>query len=223
VDGIQVILPYYFIPTEEGMYEHYKAVVEAVNIGVIVYNNPAFAGSWVNPKLMKKMIDDFGGDGKIASVKENTPHLMLFNSMVKELKDTGVSIHSGFGEQWYAYQFPWGADGLATPFGNFYPEYPINIYKAAKKYDFEEMRKELEKMEPYYEFVARCSAKRKDTGILGKPGGAIYGEGNVRFGVIKEAMRIVGLNGGYMRKPLTNLEDSERDELKEVLKGIGIV
>jgi 4-hydroxy-tetrahydrodipicolinate synthase len=58
---------------------------------------------------------------------------------------------------------------------------------------------------------------------LGKPGGAIYGEGNVRFGVIKEAMRIVGLNGGYMRKPLTNLEDSERDELKEVLKGIGIV
>ena len=217
-DGVQIIHPYYFVPTPEGMYEHYKHIAEAVDIGIIVYNNPAFSQSWINGKLMRKMIDDFGG--KICGVKENTPHLMLFNSMVKALKGTDVSIHSGFGEQWYAYQFPYGADGLVTPFGNFFPEYPIKMYEAAQRYDFDEIRSLLNMMDPYYSFVGRCAAARGDTGVATKPGGSIYGEGNVRFGVLKEAMRLMGLPGGHMRLPLTGLNDKERDELKEILRAL---
>ena len=221
-DGVQVILPYYFVPTIDGMLEHYKMLADALDIGIVIYNNPAFSGSWIRPAWMKQLIAETGD--KIVAVKENTPHLMLFNGMAKALKGTGVKLLSGFGEQWYAYQFPWGADGLATPFGNFFPEYPIAFKEAADKYDFDTMRKLLEKMGPYYAFVNKCSAKRGDTGILTKPGGNIYGEGNVRFGVIKEAMNLMGLKGGDMREPLKlHMTDEERAELKKILQDLNLL
>lgn len=220
-DGVQVIHPYYFVPTVDGMYEHYRQVAASIDIGVVIYNNPAFSQSWINPKLMRRIIE--GCDGKIAGIKENTPHLMLFDSMVQTLKGTGVPIQSGFGEKWYAYQFPYGADGMVSPFGNFFPEYPIKLYEAAQRYDFETIRSLLDMMRPYYAFVGRCTAARGDTGIQGKPGGSIYGEGNVRFGVLKEAMNLMGLHGGYMRLPLTGLNDKERDELKEILRDLKLL
>ncbi len=220
-DGVQVILPYYFVPTEEGMYRHYEELAKAIDIGIVIYNNPAFSGSWIKPALMKKMLAGYGDH--IVAIKENTPHLMLFNGMAKALKGTGVKLLSGFGEQWFAYQFPWGADGFATPFGNFFPEYPIKFQEAAKNYDFDEMRRLLAMMDPYYAFVGRCSAKRPDTGMMVKPGGSIYGEGNVRFGVLKEAMNLMGLDGGHMRLPLTGLNDDERAELKGILTDLGLI
>lgn len=170
---------------------------------------------------MKRMVNDFGDH--IVAVKENTPHLMLFNAMAKALKGTDIKLLSGFGEQWFAYQFPWGADGFATPFGNFFPEYPLQFSEAAKNFDIPKMKELLAMMQPYYDFVGRCSAKRPDTGIMVKPGGSIYGEGNVRFGVLKEAMNLMGLDGGYMRLPLMGLEDDEREELKGILKDLKLL
>lgn len=221
-DGVQVILPYYFVPTVDGMVDHYKALADAIDIGIVIYNNPAFSGSWIKPPVMKRIIEETSDH--VVAVKENTPHLMLFNSMAKTLKGTGVKILSGFGEQWYAYQFPWGADGLATPFGNFFPEYPIKFKAAADKYDFAEMQKLLDKMNAYYAFVGKCTAKRGDTGMLDRPGGSIYGEGNVRFGVVKEAMNMMGLSGGKMRSPLhIDMTDEERAELKTILHDLELV
>lgn len=72
---------------------------------------------------MKKMLEGFGANGKIAGVKDNTPHMMSFDGMASVVKQFDVPLYSGFGEKWYKYQYPWGADGLATPFGNFFPRH----------------------------------------------------------------------------------------------------
>ena len=48
-DGVQVILPYYFVPTVDGMLEHYKLLADELDIGMVIYNNPAFSGSWIKP------------------------------------------------------------------------------------------------------------------------------------------------------------------------------
>ena len=53
-DGVQIIHPYYFVPTVEGMYQHYKHIADAIDIGIVVYNNPAFSQSWINPTLMRE-------------------------------------------------------------------------------------------------------------------------------------------------------------------------
>ena len=68
VDGVMVILPYYQVPEEEGMYQHYKQIAENINIGIMVYNNPTVSGSWIKPTLMAKL-------SKIPNIiggKENT-------------------------------------------------------------------------------------------------------------------------------------------------------
>lgn len=220
-DGVQIILPYYFVPTEQGMFDHYKMLADAIDIGIVVYNNPAFSKSWIKPRLMKQIID--ACDGKICGVKENTPHLMLFGAMARMLEGTGVALHSGFGEQWFAYQFPYGADGFVSPFGNFFPEYPMAFYEATQKYDFAKIKELLKMMRPYYDFVGRCAAQAGDTGIMVKPGGSIYGEGNIRFGILKDAMNLMGLHGGYMRAPLHGCNDKQKAELKEILKELKLI
>ncbi len=73
-DGVQVVLPYYHTPMEEGMYQHYKEIAESVgkDFGIIVYNNPDVSGSWIKPPLMAKL-------SKIPNIiadKENTPYIM---------------------------------------------------------------------------------------------------------------------------------------------------
>ena len=222
-DGVQVILPYYFVPMEDGMYAHYEKLAEAIDIGIVIYNNPAFSGSWIQPPLMKKMLEGFGANGKIAGVKDNTPHMMSFDGMASVVKQFDVPLYSGFGEKWYMYQYPWGADGLATPFGNFFPEYPRDVFLASQKNDNKKIDELISMMQPYYAFVGRCNAVRKDTGVLYKPGTAIYGEGNFRFGVVKAAMNLMGLHGGIMRLPLTGPTEKETAELKEILKGLGLL
>jgi hypothetical protein len=56
-DGAQIVLPFYFTPPENGMYQHYKKICEAVgpHFGIQIYNNPHVAGCWVKPHLMKRI------------------------------------------------------------------------------------------------------------------------------------------------------------------------
>ena len=39
-DGVQVVLPYYHVPSQEGLYRHFARIADAVNVGVMIYNNP---------------------------------------------------------------------------------------------------------------------------------------------------------------------------------------
>ena len=219
-DGLQLILPYYFVPTEEGMYEHYKTIAEAVSIGIIPYNNPAFSKSWIKPALMKKLseIDN------IVGVKENNPHIMLFEGMVRELKSTDMAIFCGLGEGYYAYHCLNEIAGIVSSFANFGPELSYEMYEAASKKDFAKVLEVKEKMRPWFAFLGKMAAAHApDTGALPKPGGVIYGEGNIRFGIIKEAMNLMGLKGGKVRLPLTRITIEEKAELKEALKKMGLM
>ena len=219
-DGLQLILPYYFVPTEEGMYQHYKKIAEAVNIGIIIYNNPAFSKSWIKPILMKKLaeIDNIIGD------KENTSHIMLFDSMASQLKSTDMALFSGNGEKYYSYQCLNGIAGLVSSFSNFGPEFSYEMYEAASNKDFSKVLEVKERINPWFSFLGKMSiAYGPDTGALPKPGGAIYGEGNIRFGIVKEAMNLMGLKGGKVRLPLTMISAEHKVELKEVLKKMGLM
>jgi len=41
-NGIMVMLSYYHVPSEGGLYLHYKEIAEAIDIGLVMYNNPDF-------------------------------------------------------------------------------------------------------------------------------------------------------------------------------------
>ena len=69
------VAPYYNKPTQQGFYEHYKAIVEAVDIPVFVYNVPGRTGSNINAETTLRMAELPG----IAGIKEasgNIPQVM---------------------------------------------------------------------------------------------------------------------------------------------------
>ena len=41
-NGIMVMLSHHHVPSEEGLYLHYKEIAEAIDIGLVMYNNPDF-------------------------------------------------------------------------------------------------------------------------------------------------------------------------------------
>lgn len=54
-DGALMVAPYYNRPTQEGLYQHYKAVAEAVPIPIIVYNIPGRTGVNINPDTLARL------------------------------------------------------------------------------------------------------------------------------------------------------------------------
>jgi 4-hydroxy-tetrahydrodipicolinate synthase len=51
-DGVLMVSPYYNKPSQEGIYQHYKAVADAVDIPIILYNVPSRTGSNVLPQTV---------------------------------------------------------------------------------------------------------------------------------------------------------------------------
>ena len=55
VDGILSVSPYYNKPTQEGLYQHYRALAEATRLPILVYNVPGRTGSNVEPKTLGRL------------------------------------------------------------------------------------------------------------------------------------------------------------------------
>jgi 4-hydroxy-tetrahydrodipicolinate synthase len=98
-DGVQIVLPYYHIPEEEGLYQHFKQVAESIKISITVYNNPATTGSWVKPELMVKL----SKIPNIIALKENTPDVRAFYKMRRALDPKDMVILAGLGGEMYSF------------------------------------------------------------------------------------------------------------------------
>ncbi len=75
-DGIMIVLPYYHVPEEDGLYLHYKRIYDSVNIGVVIYNNPDVSKIYMKPHILKKLSEE---TKNIVAVKENTPYIPKFS------------------------------------------------------------------------------------------------------------------------------------------------
>src|SRR6202790_1276560 len=86
VDGILSVTPYYNKPTQEGLYQHYKAIASAVKLPIIVYSVQSRTGVNVEPLTLKRLaeIDNIvgvkeasGNIGQMASVIHNVPERFI--------------------------------------------------------------------------------------------------------------------------------------------------
>jgi 4-hydroxy-tetrahydrodipicolinate synthase len=66
-DGILCVTPYYNKPTQEGLYQHYKAIAESVEIPVMLYNVPGRTGVDLLPETVFRLFDE---GGNIYGIKE---------------------------------------------------------------------------------------------------------------------------------------------------------
>jgi 4-hydroxy-tetrahydrodipicolinate synthase len=210
VNGVQVILPYYFIPSEEGAYLHYKAIAESIKIAVMVYNNPAPTACWIKPPLMARIAKI----PNIIACKENTPNLTQFVQMKKTVDPDDMTFFCGLGEQTYAYDVIIGCAGVVSSYANFIPDWTYSLYQAAEACDFTKMDKTLKKMSLLTDFVGRLTATR--------PGIGVDTPVPMYLPVVKAAMDIIELKGSEPRLPITGLTKDEKTELTGILKTLKI-
>jgi 4-hydroxy-tetrahydrodipicolinate synthase len=90
-DALLVVAPYYNKPTQEGLYRHFRAIAEAVELPIIVYNIPPRSVVNILPATIERMAKDCGN---IVAVKEASGSLDQSSEIIQRCGDR-VTVLSG--------------------------------------------------------------------------------------------------------------------------------
>lgn len=89
IDGILSVAPYYSKPTQEGFYQHYKALAEATDLPIILYNVPGRTAKNMEPATTLRLAKDFNN---IVGVKEAGNNQQQYNTLLKDKPDDFLII-----------------------------------------------------------------------------------------------------------------------------------
>ena len=84
VDGILSVTPYYNKPTQEGLYQHYKAIAAEISLPIIVYNVPGRTGTNVEPATLKRL----AGIQNIVGVKEASGNIGQMATILNQVPES---------------------------------------------------------------------------------------------------------------------------------------
>ena len=84
VDGLLSVTPYYNKPTQEGLYQHYKAIASAVPLPILVYSIQGRTGINVEPATLKRLAEI----GNIVGVKEASGNISQMAQIIHQLPAT---------------------------------------------------------------------------------------------------------------------------------------
>ena len=218
VDGVLIVNPYYQPATEEGIFRHFSAAAQNIDIGIMIYNNPVVSQLWIPPHLMKRL-------SKIPNIiadKENTSSAAAYYSMQREVDGADMAIVAGLGHLMYSFEALYGCPAFVTELVNFAPEIAVSIYRASLEGDFQAMTSIVDRLTPFYDFLSRCAKARTPVPTVLSPT-LSYQAMPFYQSVTKAAMELVGLPGGIVREPMENVSAAEKAELKAILLEMGVL
>ena len=192
-DAVAVFLPHYPKPTQEGFYEHYKAIGEAVNIPVFVYNCFEQYGVEIAPETVARLAED----GYVQGIKDSTFDIDHI-SRVLWLTGGKITVFTGL-ETKVLPSLCLGADGSICTIGNLIPKEMVEIYDLFKAGKIEE-------------------AGRKQLSIMG-----LFNivASSVEMQVVKEGLNILGYDVGDCLMPAARIPTDIKAKLREELKRTG--
>lgn len=91
IDGILSVAPYYSKPTQEGFYQHFKAIATATDLPIILYNVPGRTAKNMDPATTLRLANDFKN---IVGVKEAGNNTQQYYTLLKD-KPADFSVISG--------------------------------------------------------------------------------------------------------------------------------
>ena len=91
IDGILSVTPYYSKPTQEGFYQHFKAIATATDLPIILYNVPGRTAKNMDPATTLRLANDFEN---IVGVKEAGNNTQQYYTLLKD-KPLDFSVISG--------------------------------------------------------------------------------------------------------------------------------
>jgi len=187
-DAALVVGPYYNRPTQQGIYEHFKALAEAVNIPICVYNIPARTGRNIEPETIIRLADLPG----IAMVKEATGSMDQASQI---LGATDLTVLSG-DDSMTLPLLAIGGRGVISVVGNLVPGDMKALIAAFEAGDIATAQRR------HRQLFGLC---RELLGLASNPI------------PIKAAMAMLGRDTGEVRLPLVPLEPPLAEKLQKLL------
>ncbi|MBN1052738.1 4-hydroxy-tetrahydrodipicolinate synthase [Clostridium botulinum] len=190
VDAILVITPYYNKTSQKGLFKHFKAVNDSVNIPIILYNVPSRTGVNITPKALVQIAEL----KNIVAIKEASGNISQIMEMKSLCKDK-IDIYSGNDDQIVPIM-SLGGKGVISVLANIIPNEVHTLTKKCLEGKFDEaLDIQLNRL---------------------KLTNALFIETNPI--PVKTAMNLMGFEVGSLRLPLCEMEDSNLDTLKTILK-----
>ena len=131
IDAILSVVPYYNKPSQEGIYQHYKAISEATTLPIVIYNVPGRTGVNMTAQTTLRIARDFKN---VVAVKEASGNITQMDDIIKN-KPANFEVISGDD----AITFPLitlGAVGVISVIGNAFPKEFSKMVRLALNGDY---------------------------------------------------------------------------------------
>ncbi len=203
-DGIMNAPPFYYKTiSDKAVYEHYKAISDQINIGIMLYNNPAMLDNDLSVDLLLKL----SKLKNVLAIKESTPYRIKYKQVVETLGDKIVVIN-GAGEDTEPDSYRMGTKGFITAYGNFVPGLCVGIHKEALNNNYQKVEQIIKRFNPLKDIIYRYV---NDVGP--EQVGRIY----------KEIAISLGFKLGGTRLPIIPVPQYYKEKIKEAVEKNGFL
>lgn len=167
IDGILSICPYYNKPSQEGIYQHFKAIAEVSPLPIVLYNVPGRTGVNMKPETIVRLANDFAN---IVGVKEASGSMEQVDEIIKN-KPHRFDVISGDDALTFS-MVESGAAGVISVIGNALPKEFSRMIRLEFNGEYEPARKIHHKFTELYSLLfidgnpAGCKALLNDMGMI---------------------------------------------------------
>ncbi len=196
VDALLQVTPYYNKATQKGLYQHFKAVADAVDVPVILYNVPSRTGCNIEPETVVKLCTEVEN---IVGVKEASGNISQVAKLMSLAKGK-VDLYSGNDDQ-IVPLLSLGGKGVISVLSNVAP------------------RQTHEICEKFFagDVAGSCQEQLRAINLVK----ALFCEVNPI--PVKMALNLMGKEVGGLRAPLTEMEPEHAKVLKQAMEEYGIL
>jgi 4-hydroxy-tetrahydrodipicolinate synthase len=196
VDGVSVITPYFVIPSQQELFDHYRRVAEATALPVLLYSNPFHTGGVkIEPDTVARLAEV----PNIAGIKDSSGDLQNTNEIIRRVPER-FAVMQGRDTLIYP-SLIFGARGAVPATCNIAPAIVVEIYEAFQRGDQAAAKAAQWRLNPVRLSLTLGTA----------PGG------------VKAALEMLGLSIGPCRSPVGPLPADKRQKMKAALAEAGLL
>ena len=196
VDAILSVVPYYNKPSQEGIYQHYKAIAEATELPIVLYNVPGRTGVNMTAETTLRIARDFKN---VVAIKEASGNISAVAKLAS-LANGCIDIYSGNDDQIVPI-VALGGKGVISVLSNCMPFETHEITQLCLDGKYEEAREKV--------FKTLGFAKALFSDVNPIP--------------VKEALNLMGFEVGECRLPLVRMSDDKIEKLKASMNALGLI
>ncbi len=132
-DGLMILPPYYYTPTQDEIFNYYRAICDAVNVPIMLYNNPVTSNVDMSAALVARLAEAFEN---IRYIKESSQQV----GRVREVIELTEGVMNVFAGEQLVDSYLLGAIGYVNPYGNYIPYASRRIFDLLDEGRLEEAR-----------------------------------------------------------------------------------